>query len=76
MDPPLFVENHSFYLSTYQGESQLAYQSTKFPLLNAWMEKMKKDPAVLDYILDDDTHAAFVKTITTGAPNYDLLLDQ
>ena len=40
------------------------------------MMRMKEDPAVVEYFLDDDTHAGFVKTIVTGTPNYDFLLNQ
>ena len=62
-------------MSLFQDELKLAYPSSKFLLLNAWMDKMKEDPAVLEYMLDDETHATFVRTIVSGAPNYDLLLN-
>eukprot|EP00091_Calanus_sinicus_P012953 TRINITY_DN28909_c0_g1_i1.p1 TRINITY_DN28909_c0_g1~~TRINITY_DN28909_c0_g1_i1.p1 ORF type:complete len:133 (+),score=35.00 TRINITY_DN28909_c0_g1_i1:78-476(+) len=60
----------------FPGESRLAYESSKFLLLNTWMSKMKTDPAVDEYILDTETHAEFFRTMVSGSPNYDLLLNQ
>eukprot|EP00090_Calanus_glacialis_P030042 TRINITY_DN4828_c1_g1_i2.p1 TRINITY_DN4828_c1_g1~~TRINITY_DN4828_c1_g1_i2.p1 ORF type:complete len:303 (+),score=73.25 TRINITY_DN4828_c1_g1_i2:90-911(+) len=71
-----WMERINIYPLVFKGETQLTYQSVKFPLLNTWMSKMKEDPAVVEYFLDDDTHAGFVKTIVTGTPNYDFLLNQ
>jgi len=70
-----WMERINIYPLVFKDESQLSYQDSRFPLLNSWMEKMRKDPAVVEYILDDQTHAAFVKTIVAGAPNYDLLIN-
>ena len=41
--------------------------------LAAWMERMLQEPAVAAYSLDTATHAQFVASIATGAPNYNLL---
>merc|ERR1712142_964506 len=71
-----WMERINIYPMVFKDELKLAYPSSKFPLLNAWMDKMKEDPAVLEYILDDETHATFVRTIVSGAPNYDLLLNE
>ena len=37
------------------------------------MERMLQEPAVAAYSLDTATHAQFVASIATGAPNYNLL---
>ena len=70
-----FMNRRKFFL-LLKDEFRLAYQSARFPLLNTWMSKMKQDPAVQQYILDDETHAKFFRTMVSGSPNYDLLLNQ
>jgi len=71
-----WMERINIYPLVFKDESELAYPSTRFPLLNTWMERMKEDPAVMEYILDDEVHANFVRSIVSGAPNYDLLLNK
>eukprot|EP00092_Neocalanus_flemingeri_P084322 GFUD01105925.1.p1 GENE.GFUD01105925.1~~GFUD01105925.1.p1 ORF type:complete len:180 (-),score=44.20 GFUD01105925.1:29-568(-) len=72
---PWFERIHIYPL-VFKGESRLTYPTSKFPLLDSWMSKMRQDPAVEQYLLDDETHAQFVQTLVSGAPNYDLLLNQ
>ncbi|XP_034831652.1 pyrimidodiazepine synthase-like [Maniola hyperantus] len=47
----------------------------KFKLLTAYLEKMKKDPAVVPYLVPDKVMIAFHEAFKTGStPNYDLLM--
>jgi len=71
-----WMERINIFPSVFKGETRLAYQPDKFPLLNTWMSKMRVDPAVGEYILDDDTHAKFFHSMVSGSPNYDMLLNQ
>jgi len=71
-----WFERINIYQMVYKGEAQLSYPTTRFPLLTAWMSNVRTDPAVEQYLLDDETHAKFVRTLVSGSPNYDLLLNQ
>ena len=63
------------YIVLYtQGESQLSYDPDKTPVLTTWMSHMRQDPAVKQYILEDDIHAEFFKSMVSGSPNYNMLL--
>jgi len=71
-----WFERISIYPLVFKDESRLAFQPSKFPLLASWISKMKSDPAVAQYILEDDVHVEFMKTMVAGTPNYNLLYNQ
>ena len=54
-------------------EPGMKYPQEKFPVLSGWMERMMKDKSVIDYHLDTSTHAAFLASMGSGSPNYNLL---
>ena len=54
-------------------EPGMKYPQEKFPVLSGWMERMMKDKSVKDYHLDTSTHAAFLTSMSSGSPNYNLL---
>lgn len=72
---PWFERIHS-YSMVFQGEQNLAFDMQCFPLLTDWMSRMQVDPAVTPYLLDSQTHAAFVKTLVNGTPNYNMLSEE
>jgi len=71
-----WFERVDCYSTVFEGESSVEFQPSSFPNLSSWMSRMKDDPAVLPFFLNTDTHAAFVATIQTGKPNYDLMLGE
>jgi len=71
-----WFERVECYSTVFKGESSVEFQHNSFPHLSSWMSRMKEDSAVLPFLLDTNTHAAFVATIQTGKPNYDMMLNQ
>jgi len=71
-----WFERIGLYSRVYPGESGLLFDTSRFPGLTSWMSRMEEDPAVKDYFLEPEVHAAFVKTLVSGAPNYDLIVDK
>jgi len=68
---PWFERVHS-YSTIFKGELEFPRES--FPLLDQWMERMEKDPAVSEYFLDTETHAQFIQSLAVnGVPNYNIL---
>jgi len=71
-----WMERIKIFPSVFQGEPRLAYDPERFPILTSWMSHMKEDPAVQQYLLDDDTHAQFFRSMVSGSPAYNMLLGQ
>jgi len=71
-----WFERVASYGGVYQDEPGLVFPSEKVPLLSSWIEEMEKDPAVAQYALPTQVHTDFIKTLVTGSPNYDLIVDQ
>lgn len=69
-----WMERIKIFPSVFQGESQLSYDPDKTPVLTSWMSHMRQDPAVKQYILEDDIHAEFFKSMVSGSPDYNMLL--
>jgi len=44
--------------------------------LNAWVEKMKKDPAVREIYIPPEIHFKYSESSRNGNPNYDILYEQ
>ena len=53
----------------------MAFEPQKFPSITAWIQNMKDDPAVKEYILTEEVHVDFVKSMPTGSPNYNMLMN-
>jgi len=68
-----WFERINIFPRIFEGESALAFPAQKFPILSSWMKSMKEDPAVKEYILDEDVHVQFFKSLSAGSPNYNLL---
>lgn len=71
-----WYERVTIYKDVYQGEPGLEFPFSRLPLLSGWMERMREDPAVEQYLLAQQVHIDFVKTVVSGTPNYDLIVDQ
>lgn len=71
-----WYERVNIYGLVYQGEEGLKFDGTHLPLLCSWIERMREDTAVQEYLLEDQVHADFVRSIASGSPNYDLIVDQ
>ncbi|XP_005105965.1 glutathione S-transferase omega-1-like [Aplysia californica] len=53
-------------------DERIAVNQTAFPRLAKWYSAMYAVPAVKAIAFDADTHAAFLKTVDEGTPNFDL----
>jgi len=71
-----WYERVGVYCRVYPEEPVLQFDRERFPLLTAWMERMRRDPAVLPYLLEDEVHTTFIQSLVSGTPDYDLLLTQ
>jgi len=71
---PWFERIHAFNL-VFQGEG-LEFPEQRFPNIYKWMQRMAEEETVAPYLLDAETHAAFISSMQTGNPNYNLLLEQ
>jgi len=71
-----WFERVASYGSVYQDEPGLIFPLEKVPLLATWIEAMEKDPAVAQYALPTQVHTDFIKTLVSGSPNYDLIVNQ
>lgn len=63
------------YGEVYPGEG-LEFPHHSLPQLAAWMVRMEGEPAVLQYSLPQQVHTDFIKTLVSGAPNYDIIVDK
>jgi len=54
----------------------LEFPYSSLPHLAAWIGRMEADPAVLQYSLPQQVHTDFIKTLVSGAPNYDIIVDK
>jgi len=70
-----WMERIETYEKVFEGESSLAFEQQRYPSITAWMENMKDDPAVKEYMLTDEVHVAFVRSMATGSPNYNMLIN-
>jgi len=55
------------------GDEALRFPQTRFPHLSSWMSRMAEDVTVAPYVLSDETHAAFLHTLQSGNPDYNML---
>jgi len=39
-----------------------------------WLERMKRDPAVMAFFMEAEVQAEFLRTRSAGKPNYNLLV--
>lgn len=70
---PWFERVHMY--SLVFEEEALRFPESRFPNLATWIHRMSEDKTVAPYLLDTDTHAAFLHTVQSGNPNYNMLLD-
>lgn len=53
------------------SKGALEIPKDKFERLLTYIENMKKDPAVSQYLLDESTHVKFINNYISGSPQYD-----
>ncbi|XP_052741767.1 pyrimidodiazepine synthase isoform X2 [Bicyclus anynana] len=57
-----------------KDDARASIDPKKFELLMAYLDKMKRDPAIVPYLVPDETMIAFHEAFKTGSyPNYDVL---
>lgn len=44
------------------------------PPQTQWLERMKRDPAVMAFFMEAEVQAEFLRTRSAGKPNYNLLV--
>jgi len=70
-----WFERIDAYSLVFPGEG-LDYPSHRFRHITAWMDRMKEERSVAPYLIDRDTHAAFVASMQSGNPDYDMMLNK
>ncbi|XP_060651652.1 pyrimidodiazepine synthase [Drosophila sulfurigaster albostrigata] len=50
------------------------FDETRFPQLSLWLERMKRDVAVMAFYMEAEVQAEFLRTRSAGKPNYNLLV--
>ena len=71
-----WFERVDLFGRVFPGENLEFSAQAKYSKLLAWMERMSEEPTVAPYLLDVDTHAAFVASVQTGKPDYDYMLNK